>query len=173
MVLQFVKTRNLDVLRNSSRLSVADLARIYNSINFTSCSEIHHAQIIWKISMCWKNWKQELYGNWAVRNDYINHLLHLRLFSAANNLRSLRWAGNITCNYILIWTQSQYCGLHIIFWYFNKAKLSHDRPGEALGLQEVETPGVSRQSANEDSKVVHCRHWPPLPPGHIPGTHFS
>jgi len=33
-----------------------------------------------------------------------------------------------------------------------------------LGLQEVEIPGISTHSANKDGKVVHCRHWPPLPP---------
>ena len=32
---------------------------------------------------------------------------------------------------------------------------------------------VSRQSANEVGKVVSPRHRPPLPPGNIPGTHFS
>jgi hypothetical protein len=32
-----------------------------------------------------------------------------------------------------------------------------------LGLQEIGAPGISRQSANEDGKVVHYRHWPPLP----------
>jgi hypothetical protein len=38
----------------------------------------------------------------AGRNGYINHLLHSRVFSAANNLRILRWAGNITHNYTFV-----------------------------------------------------------------------
>jgi hypothetical protein len=45
-----------------------------------------------------------------------------------------------------------------------------DRP---LGLQEVETPRISRQSVHEGGKVVSRTHWVPLPPGDIPGTHFS
>jgi hypothetical protein len=27
-------------------------------------------------------------------------------------------------------------------------------------------------TANEGCMVVICIHWPPLPPGNIPGTHF-
>jgi hypothetical protein len=44
-----------------------------------------------------------------------------------------------------------------------------DRPS---GLQEVEAPRISKQSAREPGKVVSRTHWPPLPPGDIPGTHF-
>lgn len=131
MVVQFAKTRNLSVVSNSSRLSVVDVAWMYKSINFTSCSEVHHVQIIWKISVSWKNWKQEMCDNWAIRNGYINYLLLSRVFPAASNLRSPRWAGNITCNYTLVWTQRQYSWLYFLFWYFNEAKLSHDGPGEA------------------------------------------
>ena len=39
------------------------------------------------------------------------------------------------------------------------------------GLQEVEAPGISRQSAHEGGKVSP-KHRPSLPPGTIPGTHF-
>jgi len=41
-----------------------------------------------------------------------------------------------------------------------------------LGLQEVEIPGISTHSANKDGKVVHCRHWPPLPPRKHPWYPF-
>jgi hypothetical protein len=44
-----------------------------------------------------------------------------------------------------------------------------DRP---LGLQEVEAPRISKQSAQEGGKVVSPTHRPSLPPGRIPGTHF-
>jgi len=46
---------------------------------------------------------------------------------------------------------------------------SLDRP---LGLQEFETPRISRQSANEGGKIVSPTYRPPLHPGYIPGTHF-
>jgi len=36
--------------------------------------------------------------------------------------------------------------------------------GRPLGLQEVEAPRISRQSAYEVGKVVSPMHWPPLPP---------
>ena len=45
-----------------------------------------------------------------------------------------------------------------------------------LGLQEVEAPRISRQSAHENGNIVNLRsplhNQPPLPPGNIPGTHF-
>jgi hypothetical protein len=44
-----------------------------------------------------------------------------------------------------------------------------DRP---LGLQDVQVPMISRQSAHESGKVVSPTHRPPWPPGDIPGTHF-
>ena len=31
---------------------------------------------------------------------------------------------------------------------------------------------MSRQSAHKSGKVFSSTHWPPLPPGNIPGTHF-
>jgi hypothetical protein len=43
---------------------------------------------------------------------------------------------------------------------------------EPLGLQKVEAPRISRQSAHKCGKVVSPTHRPPLPPGNIPGTHF-
>ena len=51
-------------------------------------------------------------------------------------------------------------------------KQSLCRPGQAPELQEVEAPLISRQSAHEGRKFVSAMHRLPLPPGHIPGTHF-
>jgi hypothetical protein len=31
---------------------------------------------------------------------------------------------------------------------------------------------TARQSAHEGGKVVSPTHWPPFPPGNIPGIHF-
>ena len=44
-----------------------------------------------------------------------------------------------------------------------------DRP---LGLQEVETPKISRKLAYESDKVVSPTHRPPLSPRDISSTHF-
>jgi len=46
-------------------------------------------------------------------------------------------------------------------------KLSCYRPGQPLGLQKVEAPRTSRQSAHEGPMRRQ-----PLTPGDIPGTHF-
>jgi hypothetical protein len=45
-----------------------------------------------------------------------------------------------------------------------------DRP---LGLQEAETPRISRQSAHEGGKAVSPTHRPPLSLGESPRIHFS
>jgi hypothetical protein len=37
------------------------------------------------------------------------------------------------------------------------------------GFQKDEAP---RFQNNQHMKVVSPTHWPPLPPGNIPGTHF-
>ena len=42
-----------------------------------------------------------------------------------------------------------------------------------LELPEVEAPRISRQSARECGKVVSLKHWPPLSPEDIRGTHFN
>jgi hypothetical protein len=44
-----------------------------------------------------------------------------------------------------------------------------DRP---LGLQEVEAPRISRQSAHEGGKVVRPKQRPPLPPTRYPWYSF-
>jgi len=48
--------------------------------------------------------------------------------------------------------------------------------GKAIPLQAQRVPGgcsqISRQSAHEGGKVGNPTHWPPLPPGYFPDTHF-
>jgi len=53
--------------------------------------------------------------------------------------------------------------------------------GKAIRLQAWTCPEGSRKlrlpdfktMAHEGGKVVSRKHWPPLPPGNIPVTHFS
>jgi len=52
--------------------------------------------------------------------------------------------------------------------------------GQAVPLQAWSGPDGSRKSrlpnflktAQDSGKVVSLTHWPPLPPGNTPGTHF-
>ena len=52
--------------------------------------------------------------------------------------------------------------------------------GKAVPLQDWSSPEGSRNSkfpdymttAQDGGKVVSLTHRPPLPPGHVPGTHF-
>jgi len=41
-----------------------------------------------------------------------------------------------------------------------------------LGLQEVEAPKISIQSAHEGGKFISPMHWLPLVPGDTLGTHL-
>jgi hypothetical protein len=51
-------------------------------------------------------------------------------------------------------------------------QLTHYSPDLLLGLQEVESPRMSRESAHEGGKVVSLTHLPPLSPGGNHGNHF-
>ena len=42
-----------------------------------------------------------------------------------------------------------------------------------LGLQEIEAPRISRQSAHEGAKVVGLTHRPPLPARRYPSYSFN
>ena len=53
--------------------------------------------------------------------------------------------------------------------FSKKKKQSLYRSGQALRLFGVWGTQVSKQSADEDGKVVSPSHWPLLPPGNIPG----
>jgi len=55
---------------------------------------------------------------------------------------------------------------------FRIKKQSLYRHRQNLGLQKVETPGISRQSVHEGGKVVSPTHRSPLTSGDIPGTRF-
>ena len=57
--------------------------------------------------------------------------------------------------------------------------LVHKVKGKAVPLQAWSDPEVSRKlrfpdfmTAQDGGKVVSLTHWPPLPPGNTPGTHF-
>jgi hypothetical protein len=52
-----------------------------------------------------------------------------------------------------------------------RVKQSHYRPGQALRDPEERGAQISKQSLRDGGKVIIRKHWPPLPPGYIPGTH--
>jgi hypothetical protein len=64
--------------------------------------------------------------------------------------------------------------IHINMCRYREEKVKHSlyRPGELLGVTEVEAPRISKQLAHGSGKVVSSTHRPPLPPGDNPGIHF-
>jgi hypothetical protein len=64
------------------------------------------------------------------------------------------------------------CSPYFVFILKN-VKQSHYRPGETLSVPGGWGSQISRHSAHEGGKGVSPMHRPPLPPGNIPGTHFS
>jgi len=61
----------------------------------------------------------------------------------------------------------------------NEAYRSGKGKGKAVRLQALSGPEGSRKlsfpdmtTAQDGGKVVIPMHWPPLPPGDTPGTHF-
>ena len=76
----------------------------------------------------------------------------------------------------------------INFWVFNVQREKYlnilgkkkKRKGKAVPLQAWSGPEGSRKlrfshfmtTAQDGSKIVSLTHWPPLPLGNTPGTHF-
>ena len=71
---------------------------------------------------------------------------------------------------------------HILYACLNCSAISAQRKvkGKTVPLQAWSGPEGSRKlrfpdfmtTAQDGGKVVSLTHWPPLPPGNTPGTHF-
>jgi len=72
-----------------------------------------------------------------------------------------------------------YLWYNFIILYFITLNI-HKGKGKSVPLQAWSGPERSRKSrfpdfmttAQDGGKVVSLSHWPPLPPGNTPGTHF-
>jgi len=63
-----------------------------------------------------------------------------------------------------------------VFWL---QRVKFNKKGKAVPLQAWSGPEVSRNlrfpdfmTMAQDGGKVSLTHWPPLPPGNTPGTHF-
>ena len=84
-----------------------------------------------------------------------------------------KWTANLKTN----------CGKKTVKQTWNKlntVKYKKKGKGKAFPLQAWSGPEGSRKlrfpdfmiTAQDGGKVVSLTHWPPLPPGNTPGTHF-
>jgi hypothetical protein len=60
----------------------------------------------------------------------------------------------------------------LLLYPSKKVQESRNRLGVAQWVPGVLGPQISWHSACEGGEVVSLTHWPPLPPGNVPGTHF-
>jgi hypothetical protein len=68
--------------------------------------------------------------------------------------------------------RAEHCEVSFIILVFVISPIKKLSLYKSVGVQEVEAPGVSRQSAHEGGKVVRPTHRPPLPQGDTTGTPF-